>query len=392
MERGAIYAVLLPFLLIAMCAWAHSGEFPEGLGLDLDLENALRNTLVRLSESADQEEVDLGKMAELLAPARKHAEHLASRAESRAKPAEIDRVELPAVVAFVLPGESSPDEVRELWRQQLRMNITAAQGLLDGADHFVREWVGWPLHREQANRARPLAEALREADKLVGLLSRSPDQMRPFQVKRADLLFSDDFAEGTGQWLMFGDTVTSHEDDAFRMKDRRPRHPDAMMWTRKTFEGNFVASFTFIPHSRDDRAGALFAICGRPRGDNTLAVSVGPSMDTYNRGIDGYHFSMHRGTTGKGNVRRVGPGLKMLASGPDPCPTPGRSYEVSIGKFGPAIFLIVDGKLIHHWYDAATFGEVLTSGHIGIRHWAGMDASYRNFKVHRLVEEPAEVE
>ena len=92
----------------------------------------------------------------------------------------------------------------------------------------------------------------------------------------------------------------------------------------------------------------------------TLAVCVGSSMNTYNYGINGYHFSMHRGTTGLGNVRRVGPGLKLLMSGADPCPTPGKAYRVAIGKVGPTIFLVVDGKLIHSYTDAATHGPILT--------------------------------
>ncbi len=47
--------------------------------------------------------------------------------------------------------------------------------------------------------------------------------------------------------------------------------------------------------------------------------------------------------------------------------------------------LVVDGKLIHSYYDASTYGPVLEIGHIGLRHWGGMDASYRDFRVYQLV-------
>ena len=77
----------------------------------------------------------------------------------------------------------------------------------------------------------------------------------------------------------------------------------------------------------------------------------------------------------------------LLMSGKDPCPKPGRAYQVAIGKVGATIFLIVDGKLVHQYLDAATYGPVLAAGHIGIRHWAGLDASYKNFRVYRLVRE-----
>jgi hypothetical protein len=95
---------------------------------------------------------------------------------------------------------------------------------------------------------------------------------------------------------------------------------------------------------------------------------------------------MHRGTSGLGNARRVGPGLKMLASGKDPCPTPGKAYKVSIGRVDSTVFLMVDGELIHSYYDAGTYGEVLDAGRIGLRHWAGLDGSYKQFKVYRLLK------
>ena len=96
---------------------------------------------------------------------------------------------------------------------------------------------------------------------------------------------------------------------------------------------------------------------------------------------------MHRGNTGLGNVRRVGLGLKMLASGPDPCPKIEQAYRVSVAKWGPTIMLLVDGHLIHHYVDAGTYGPVLNVGRIGLRHWAGMDGSYRDFRVCRLAAE-----
>jgi hypothetical protein len=46
--------------------------------------------------------------------------------------------------------------------------------------------------------------------------------------------------------------------------------------------------------------------------------------------------------------------------------------------------LLVDGNLIHHYVDAGTYGPVLNAGRIGLRHWAGMDGSYRDFRVCRL--------
>jgi hypothetical protein len=72
-------------------------------------------------------------------------------------------------------------------------------------------------------------------------------------------------------------------------------------------------------------------------------------------------------------------------SGKDPCPKPGQAYHVAIGKVGPTIFLVVDGKLFHQYFDSAVHGPALGRGHIGLRHWAGLDASYKKFSVHSLV-------
>jgi len=47
---------------------------------------------------------------------------------------------------------------------------------------------------------------------------------------------------------------------------------------------------------------------------------------------------------------------------------------------------VVDGKLFHQYFDSAVHGPVLRKGHIGLRHWAGLDASYKHFSVYSLVK------
>jgi len=369
-------------LCLALTTAAGAQGFPPGMGLDEAAEKRLEASLSKLVTFVGAETLDHKAMAAELAAARKDAAALVALAE-KTKGAAPDEPTLPARVPVALLGGAAAERVRALWTDQLKMNVLAAHGMLTGERQAVREWIGWSSSRDRANRARPVADALREAHKSARLLAAPTEVVR---VKKGPLLFSDDFSKGADNWLQFGQCVARHEGDAFRLKDRLARHPDAMMWTKREFDGNLVAEFTFIPHSKGGRAGALFTICGRPRPGKDLSVCVGSSMNTYNYGIDGYHFSMHRGTTGLGNVRRVGPGLKMLASGPDPCPRPGRAYRVAVAKWGSTIFLHVDGKLINTYYDAATYGPVLTAGRIGIRHWAGMDASYRDFRVYRLID------
>jgi len=371
--------VLGGMLAAALPASAAAAEYPAGLGLDEAAEKRLSGSVEKLAKLTEAERPDFAALARELTAARKEAAGLVALAEKK-ESAEPDGLKLPEKAPVVLLGEAKADEVRALWQGQLLVNLKAARGLLAGEPGTVNEWVSGD-RRAPANRARALADALREAERSAALLARPAEEVR---VKKGEQLFADDFAKGAGNWDQFGQCVTANEGEAFRFKDEKPTHPDAMIWTRKEFDGDFLAEFTFIPHSQGARPGALFTICGRPRPGKELAVCVGEDMDTYNFGIDGYHFSMHRGNTGLGNVRRVGPGLKMLASGKDPCPEVGKAYRVAIGKVGPTIFLVVDGKLVHSYHDAATYGPVLTAGRIGLRHWGGMDGSYQDFRVWRL--------
>jgi hypothetical protein len=108
-------------------------------------------------------------------------------------------------------------------------------------------------------------------------------------------------------------------------------------------------------------------------------------MTAYNFGVHAYHFSMHRGETGICNGRKVGTGLHLIGSRtPDPARETGRTYRVAVGKWGNSVFFLVDGKLMHSYYDAGTFGPPLAGGSCGFRHWGGADASYANVRVSRL--------
>ncbi|MHC4917316.1 MAG: DUF1961 family protein [Planctomycetota bacterium] len=371
--------LLLAGFTLATGAAARAGaarNLPKGLGGDPAREGELRAVSGKLLKLVTAGQPDYRAVFETAQAARGIMARIA------AGDGEPDTPELPGKTPLVSYGEVGTAGVLARWREQLDYYARSAVGLLDGDVKYVEEWCGRPGYRKPERRVKGMTALLREASRTAILLSRPQEEVR---ARKGQELFADDFSGGSAKWTEYGDCKTANDGDAFRMQDTSARsHPDAMIWTKREFEGDFLVEFTFVPHTEGTRAGALFSICGRPRGKNTLAICVGRSMDTYNHGIDAYHFSMHRGTTGLGNARRVGPGLKLLMSGKDPCPTPGQAYRVSIGRFGPAIFLLIDGKLVHHYFDAATYGPVLTGGHIGIRHWAGLEASYRDFRVFRL--------
>jgi Domain of unknown function (DUF1961) len=357
---------------------ARAAGLPTGLGTDEAREKKLGASVESLLKQLLSAEIDYPKMLAEIAEIRKETQELLADK----KP--LSALELPAKAPLIVYGKDGAARARLLLKEQFDYYLHSAHGLLAGDKKYLREWTGRSGFRKPQRRIGAMITILREAARTGQLLSRPTKEVK---VQKGKQLFADDFSKGDGNWLAYGQCVTSNEGDAFRLKDEKVAHPDAMIWTKQQFEGNFLAEFTFIPHTEGTRAGALFTICGLPRHKNKgLEVCVGRTMDTYNYGINGYHFSMHRGNTGLGNVRRVGPGLKLLVSGKDPCPTPGKAYQLAIGKVGPTIFLVVDGKMIHQYFDAATHGPVLSKGHIGLRHWAGLDASYKNFRVYRLVK------
>ncbi len=391
LARAAVYSAFV-ILHLALCRPALAADPPGGLGLDADLEKRLGAALTELNGMVRADAPDFARLAAGIREARRPAAalaDLAARTRSQpgaAVPQQPDAVTLPSPVPVVLlgrDGAAAPtvEQVRKLWAGQLKVALGAARGILAGQIPLINEWVSWPNMDRRTGRAATIGEALREAEKAALLLAAKPD---PLAVKLGEQLFADDFSRGIENWLPFGPHKATLQDGALRFVDTTPQHPDAMMWTKQEFSGNFLVEFTFIPYSSGARPGALFTICGRPRPGKELDVCVGDSMNTYNFGIDGYHFSMHRGNTGLGNGRRVGTGLKMLASGPDPCPTVGRSYRVAVGKWDNVLMLTVDGKLVHHYLDAGAYGPVLAEGRIGLRHWAGCDAGYKDLRVYRL--------
>jgi hypothetical protein len=361
----------------AALAAARAGENPKGVGAaDAEKEKALAAACAGVVALVGAEKPDWKAVSEKVQTAR------AALAAAVGKDEAPDVPELPARTPLVCYQKTSQDDALSQLKLQMEYYASSAAGMLDADRKYLLEWTGRPGFRKPERRRGAMKACLREAARTALLLSRDLEEVR---VRKGEELFADDFSKGAENWLSFGQCVATNEGDAFRLKDEKVPHPDAMMWTRKQFDGDFLAEFTFIPHTEGTRAGALFTICGKPRPGKDLSVCVGRTMDTYNYGVDGYHFSMHRGTTGLGNVRRVGPGLKLLMSGKDPCPKPGQAYRVAIGKAGPTIFLVVDGRLFHQYLDAATYGPVLSEGHIGIRHWAGLDASYKDFHVWRLI-------
>ncbi len=306
-----------------------SAPIPQGLGCkDSAAEKALAAQCAEIVKLVAAEKPDYNAIFEKTQAARKAQRGLLPEMD---KAGELDALNVPEKTPLVCYGKTSREDALQLLREQLNYHARSTVGIVGGDKKFLLEWTGRPGYRKPDRRQAPMVAALRETARAALMLSRPIVEVR---VQKGDELFADDFSKGAGEWQPFGQCKTENEGDAFRLKDEKVAHPDAMMWTKKKFGGDFLAEFTFIPHTEGTSAGALFTICGTAKPGKTLAVCVGRTMQSYNNGINGYHFSMHRGATGLGNMRRVGPGLKLLMSGKDPCPKPGQAYQVAIGKVG----------------------------------------------------------
>jgi hypothetical protein len=331
----------------------------------------LRTMMGGLVAAAQAERPDYAALAAEIAAGRQLAADLLVAA-GKEQPAAVDVPKLPDKTPVVLfANVESPQPVLTMWKDQLVMNLRSV--MEDEPNQWEAPWL---------RRNLPNAKAFREAHKLALMLGRPA---APLKVRTADVLFADDFSKGTDRWRLYGPCETSTSEKGLRRKNLRARNADSMIWTRPEFDGDFLFEFDFTPHNGGRQPGGLFAICGRPvKPGGDLSVSAGESMDSYNFGVFAYHFSIHRGDTGLCNGRKVGVGLDLLCRGPDPAQETGRTYRVGVGKVGDQVLFLVDGKMLHNYYDAGTFSPPLTGGSAGIRNWGGLDCTIGDVKVYRL--------
>jgi len=363
--------------------------FRPGLDIDTRAEQRLGKTTAGILRLLTSEPVDYESVAIQLVAARREAEVLLSRVQAEGTPFGFEP-EVPAAAPIVLFESVAPKEIQLLWSQQLDLRVRAVHAVLTDGPESCPNWnqvigVGWRDRSDLTKRVLPLVEALREAHKDALLLKSLP---RVIKVRKDEMLFEDTLFQASNRWHMYGPAETTYSGRGLRRHNKEVRQADTMIWTKEEFEGNFLVEFTFVPHN-EGTPGALFAICGRPVVEGVdLSVSCGETMDVYNYGVHAYHFSVHRSQTGLSNGRKVGNGLKLICSrSPDPSADTGKTYGVTIGKWENVVFFLVDGKLIHNYYDAGTFGSPLSGGSVGMRHWGGLDATYSNVSIHRLVED-----
>jgi hypothetical protein len=285
---------------------------------------------------------------------------------------------------IVLIGNATEADVIACFHQQLKANLIALGGLAVG-DPAFREWLYWDdMAGARASgrpffRAEQLRDCLREIQKLLSLLTLDRSIIRPAAGKK---LFSDDFSRELPQWKTFGGAQLSRSENSLRVKGM-----GVTVWCEQPF-GDALVAFDYRPLiANGESYGALFAFPGAPVPGKDLSVSAG-DMPNYNRGIDTYHVSLFRGSSGKTNLRRTGIGLKMLSTvQPDACGELGRKYRVELLKFGRSAQVFVDGRLIHAYVDVGVYGPPRESGCFGLRHFSGQgefETEFANFQITEL--------
>ena len=361
-----------------------------GMGLDEAREKRLEQAAEGILKALAVESPDYAKVAGQVAAARVDANALLALAD-KAEPKKVDTPEIPAEVPLVVLDQVKAEQVLAAWAEQLELRVRSVYEMLSGKIlKPLPKWdeaigVGWRHRTDRSKRAKPTAATLREAHAFALLLAADA---KPIPVRRGELLLEDDLKKGHEKWHLYGPADTIQTDKGLRRRNRRVRHADSVMWSKKPFDGNILYEIVFIANNGGRAPGVLFPICGRPVKEGTdLSVSAGVTMDAYNFGVHAYHFSIHRGNTNICNGRKVGTGLHLIGSRtPDPAKEVGKAYRVTVGKWGRVVFFLVDGVLQHSYFDAGTFGPPLTAGSLGVRHWGGADATYADVKVYRLTK------
>ena len=170
----------------------------------------------------------------------------------------------------------------------------------------------------------------------------------------------------------------------------KPSH--MVIWSYKTFPGNFMLSFTVNHHGSKDGLTLLFFNC-RSKYENVDMFSrqMEPRRGKYNKYHSGQlinytdsYWSRNEKPVGehKTNRLRKNPGMSMLAAGKSRTKrSSNKDYHVRVFNYQGHIQIEVNGRIVSEAYDR----EPLGAGRIGLRCMKGVTkVSYDDFKVFEL--------
>jgi hypothetical protein len=389
-KRGARLAFALSGALL-LAGPSARGTQDESVRDTAELESELRSRGMAFSAELGEPSPSLEKARDLAESLLEKSRTLAERYRRQCslmvpelKEWLADRTEAPLQelreAPVVLFGSATEAEVLGSWRRQLGDCGAAVRGLLDQTPGVVRDWLYWQDREGRRKAGQPfftaeqIRDCARESLKLISLL-RLPK--RVIRLRAGRRLAGGDAPEAS-DFKSFGSGEISWQDGALKIAGE-----GVSVWWMKEFS-DAVLSFDFTPVK--GRGGVLFAFPALPLASKGLEDSAG-AMERYNRGLDAYHVSLCRGDSGVSNLRRTGPGLKMLSSvRPDPCASLGRTYRVEILSYHESHEVYVEGTLLHAYVDAGCYAVPLTRGRFGIRHFSGepLECLYGKFRAEAL--------
>ncbi len=212
-----------------------------------------------------------------------------------------------------------------------------------------------------------------------------PVGMQP-RFERGELLYSNDFddEDALESWVVEGAVRERIEDGKLHLEAYNEGATKGVAWCLEDFEDPVEITYTYKPLTPHGLSIIFFMAEGRD-GEDIFSWERDGTFSQYIKGkMNTYHISYHRHFTDRCNVRK-NYGFHLVAEAIDPCRMTGHEYQITVRKFGPHVQFLVDGRLVHNWYDdGRAGGPPHNSGKIGFRHTRECQALYDDLRVYRL--------
>jgi hypothetical protein len=182
--------------------------------------------------------------------------------------------------------------------------------------------------------------------------------------------------------------------------------PHAVLWTKKSFQGDVRIEYEYTRTDKADRAVTILYVAATGSGQPPYTREIAewanlrkvPSMPTYWRNMNTYHISYAAFGASKDDpesdyvrARRYLPGPKASLRGTELKPdysavgffNTGEPHRITVIKANDKLFMQIrdkDRTMLCHWVNTS---RPITDGRIGLRHMYTRAARYRDFRVYQ---------
>lgn len=242
----------------------------------------------------------------------------------------------------------------------------------------------------------------------------APDDTRFKQLLQADwqLAFDDPCTEDwQKKWTLDGRKARiTHNDRGMDFRAGLAWRDDAchaVLWTKKSFQGDIKIEYEYTRTDKADRAVTILYVQATGSGQGPYVEDISrwahlraiPSMRTYWANMNTYHISYAAFGASKDDpeadyirARRYLPGPDANLRGTELEPAyfeaglfeTGVPHKISVIKVGSDLYMLVRSPkrtVLCHWKNTS---RPITEGRIGLRHMYTRAARYRDFRVYTL--------